>query len=101
MSNRVVVAGSDNLDRVEAPVTLKAYLMCAFSAFGGIFFGYDSGYISGVMGMLYFIRQIEGPDATSLSVFSKGLITSVLSLGTFIGMSFFIPASLVYVVARL
>lgn len=32
---------------VEAPVTLKAYLMCAFASFGGIFFGYDSGYING------------------------------------------------------
>lgn len=25
---------------VEAPVTVKTYLMCAFAAFGGIFFGY-------------------------------------------------------------
>lgn len=32
---------------IEAPVTLKAYLMCAFASFGGIFFGYDSGYING------------------------------------------------------
>ncbi|KAI8952506.1 general substrate transporter [Xylaria longipes] len=85
MSNRAAVTGSANLDRIEAPVTLKAYLMCAFSAFGGIFFGYDSGYINGVMGMPYFIKQIEGPDATSLSGSSKGLITSVLSLGTFVG----------------
>ncbi|KAI0196586.1 sugar transporter family protein [Xylaria flabelliformis] len=85
MSDRAVIIGSANLDRIEAPVTLKAYLMCAFSAFGGIFFGYDSGYINGVLGMPYFIKQIEGPDATSLSGPSKGLITSVLSLGTFIG----------------
>ncbi|KAJ2978426.1 hypothetical protein NUW58_g7501 [Xylaria curta] len=85
MSDSAVVVGSANRDRIEAPVTLKAYLMCAFSAFGGIFFGYDSGYINGVMGMPYFIKQIEGPDATSLSGASKGLITSVLSLGTFVG----------------
>ncbi|KAI0865961.1 general substrate transporter [Xylaria cubensis] len=85
MSDHAVVIGSANLDRIEAPVTLKAYLMCAFSAFGGIFFGYDSGYINGVLGMPYFIKQIGGPDATSLSGPSKGLITSVLSLGTFIG----------------
>ena len=32
---------------IEAPVTFKAYLMCAFASFGGIFFGYDSGYING------------------------------------------------------
>ncbi|KAI0452268.1 general substrate transporter [Xylaria acuta] len=85
MSDRAVAIGSADLDRIEAPVTLKAYLMCAFSAFGGIFFGYDSGYINGVMGMPYFIKQIEGPDATSLSGPSKGLIISVLSLGTFVG----------------
>ncbi|KAI1754641.1 general substrate transporter [Xylaria castorea] len=85
MSDRAVVIGSANLDRIEAPVTIKAYLMCAFSAFGGIFFGYDSGYVNGVLGMPYFIKQIEGPDATSLSGPTKGLITSVLSLGTFVG----------------
>ncbi|GAP84081.2 putative sugar transporter [Rosellinia necatrix] len=85
MSDSVVRPMLADSDRTEAPVTLKAYLMCAFSAFGGIFFGYDSGYISGVMAMPYFIRQIEGPDATRLSGSSKGLITSVLSLGTFIG----------------
>lgn len=46
--------------RVEAPVTWKTYLMCAFAAFGGIFFGYDSGYISGVMAMDYFITEFQG-----------------------------------------
>lgn len=45
--------------RVEAPVTFKTYLMCAFAAFGGIFFGYDSGYINGVLGMKRFIAQFE------------------------------------------
>jgi hypothetical protein len=88
MSDRTVIIHPANVDRIEAPVTLKAYLMCAFSAFGGIFFGYDSGYVNGVMGMPYFIKQIEGPDATSLSGPSKGLIISILSLGTFIGRYF-------------
>ncbi|KAI1819825.1 general substrate transporter [Xylaria intraflava] len=83
--NTIVIIGSSSLDRVEAPVTLKGYLLCVFSAFGGIFFGYDSGYISGVMGMAYFIKQIEGPDATVLDGRTKALITSLLSLGTFIG----------------
>lgn len=26
-------------ERVEAPVTIKAYLLCVFASFGGIFFG--------------------------------------------------------------
>lgn len=33
---------ADDVEHIEAPVTLKAYLMCAFASFGGIFFGYDS-----------------------------------------------------------
>ncbi|KAI0021916.1 putative transporter [Xylariomycetidae sp. FL0641] len=78
-------AGTTNPERVEAPITLKAYMMCAFAAFGGIFFGYDSGYINGVMGMKYFVHTIEGPDATALTGSHKSLITSILSAGTFFG----------------
>ncbi|KAI1762831.1 general substrate transporter [Hypoxylon sp. FL1150] len=85
MAGGAVPHGSADVSRVEAPVTIKAYLMCAFAAFGGIFFGYDSGYISGVMGMNYFIHQIEGPDATALRSDHKSLITSILSAGTFFG----------------
>lgn len=78
-------AGGHDLTRVEAPVTFKAYMMCIFAAFGGIFFGYDSGYISGVMGMEFFVHVIEGPDATALTSSHKSLITSILSAGTFFG----------------
>jgi hypothetical protein len=46
--------------RIEAPITWKTYLMCAFAAFGGIFFGYDSGYVNGVLGMDYFIHEFTG-----------------------------------------
>ncbi|TAQ83045.1 hypothetical protein B7494_g8631 [Chlorociboria aeruginascens] len=86
-----------DVTRIEAPVTIKTYLMCAFAAFGGIFFGYDSGYISGVMGMNYFIHlytgiPYPGPDASTavkaafvLPAWKKSLITSVLSAGTFFG----------------
>ncbi|KAI1845159.1 hypothetical protein JX265_002757 [Neoarthrinium moseri] len=74
-----------DVSRVEAPVTIKAYLMCAFAAFGGIFFGYDSGYISGVNGMDFFIKTIDGPDATALTSWKKSLIVSILSAGTFFG----------------
>ncbi|MCJ1262745.1 hypothetical protein MMC22_002615 [Lobaria immixta] len=87
-----LVATADT-GRIEAPVTIKAYLMCAFSAFGGIFFGYDSGYISGVMGMNYFIEHFEPLDASLagdkdkfvLAAWKKSLITSILSAGTFFG----------------
>jgi hypothetical protein len=45
------VKGGAAHDRVEAPVTVRGYLLCVFAAFGGILFGYDSGYINGVLGM--------------------------------------------------
>ena len=60
MPGGVVLSATADTSRVEAPVTTKAYLMCAFAAFGGIFFGYDSGYINGVQGMAYFITQYTG-----------------------------------------
>ncbi|KAJ5887730.1 hypothetical protein N7495_007771 [Penicillium taxi] len=78
--------------RLEAPVTIKTYLMCAFAAFGGIFFGYDSGYISGVLGMNYFIETFEKLDVNTtpadkfiIPSSRKSLIVSILSAGTFFG----------------
>lgn len=66
--SRSAIAATADAARVEAPVTVKAYLMCAFAAFGGIFFGYDSGYINGVMGMSYFIQTLEGLVGLPLSI---------------------------------
>jgi hypothetical protein len=51
MAGGGVVHGTADTSRIEAPVTMKAYLMCAFAAFGGIFFGYDTGWMGGIMGM--------------------------------------------------
>ena len=76
---------TDDVNRVEAPVTWKAYLMCAFAAFGGIFFGYDSGYINGVLGSDVFIRQVEGPGHDAVTSSHNSLIVSILSAGTFFG----------------
>lgn len=96
MAGGDLVATAD-VSRIEAPVTLKAYMMCAFAAFGGIFFGFDSGYISGVMGMNYFIHLYTGipipasgasdavKKAFTLPAWKKSLITSILSAGTFFG----------------
>ncbi|KAK0119863.1 hypothetical protein ONS95_011293 [Cadophora gregata] len=76
---------TDNIEHTEAPVTLKAYLLCAFASFGGIFFGYDSGYINGVNGSAEFIRLIEGPGVDKLQSSHQSLIVSILSAGTFFG----------------
>ncbi|KAG7284849.1 hypothetical protein NEMBOFW57_009464 [Staphylotrichum longicolle] len=80
-------------------MTLKAYLLCAFAAFGGIFFGYDTGWMSGVLGMPFFITQYTGlqydyetgqpigvdPAKFALLSTTKSLMTSILSCGTFFG----------------
>ncbi|KAF2723634.1 general substrate transporter [Polychaeton citri CBS 116435] len=80
------------VERVEAPVTVKAYLMCAFAAFAGILFGFDSGYISGVLGMDEFKKDYGHPVSTEIdasgylySTSNKSLIVSILSAGTFFG----------------
>ncbi|KAK7956895.1 uncharacterized protein PG986_006117 [Apiospora aurea] len=99
MAGGVVVTGTTDVSRVEAPVTWKAYLICAFAAFGGIFFGYDTGWMSGVMAMPYFINLYTGmeydyvnkmpigvtKDEFHLSSSMQSLFTSILSCGTFFG----------------
>lgn len=84
MSNQAPAATAD-ISRIEAPVTWKAYLICMFASTGGLLFGYDSGYINGVIGNPIFIREVEGPYATSLTGSHQSLIVSILSAGTFFG----------------
>ncbi|KAK5661839.1 hypothetical protein OQA88_9943 [Cercophora sp. LCS_1] len=79
------LTGTQDVERIEAPVTWKAYLICAFASFGGIFFGYDSGYINGVLGSKIFIEAVEGIGAASISESNTSLIVSILSCGTFFG----------------
>jgi hypothetical protein len=67
--------GTADVARIEAPVSIRAYLLCAFASFGGILFGYDSGYISGVIGMVgpgLFSETDAGTDL-HLRPMSKGL----------------------------
>lgn len=93
-NNNVGLDEEPFVDRIEAPVTIKAYLLCAFASFGGIFFGYDSGYINGVTGSKVFISIIEGSPIDSgktLTASHNSLIVSILSAGTFFGtISYFI-----------
>ncbi|KAL2136880.1 hypothetical protein VTI74DRAFT_606 [Chaetomium olivicolor] len=79
------LATTQDVERIEAPVTWKAYLICAFASFGGIFFGYDSGYINGVLGSKIFIHAVEGINAKEVSESHTSLIVSILSCGTFFG----------------
>lgn len=41
-----------DIAHTEAPMSFRSYLICAFASFGGLLFGYDSGYINGVLGMV-------------------------------------------------
>jgi MFS family permease len=79
------LAATSDVNRIEAPVTWKAYLLCAFASFGGIFFGYDSGYINGVNGVQPFIDSVMGPGHDALASSKQSLIVSILSCGTFFG----------------
>jgi MFS family permease len=73
-----------DVEQIEAPVTWKAYLICAFASFGGIFFGYDTGYVNGVTGAAVFIEKID-PGMKTLTSSHNSLIVSILSAGTFFG----------------
>jgi len=86
MAGGTGLAATADVNRIEAPVTWKAYLICAFASFGGIFFGYDSGYINGVNNMSQFYTRVENnPSAKALSGPHSSLIVSILSCGTFFG----------------
>lgn len=91
-SGRQMSVGTADVSRVEAPITARAYLICAFASFGGILFGYDSGYISGVLGMTFFKEHFGGPvpvkidpSGFNIATWQKSLIVSILSAGTFFG----------------
>ncbi|AEO59687.1 hypothetical protein MYCTH_2308157 [Thermothelomyces thermophilus ATCC 42464] len=79
------LATTQDVEKIEAPVTWKAYLICAFASFGGIFFGYDSGYINGVLASKLFINAVEGAGKDAISESHSSLIVSILSCGTFFG----------------
>jgi hypothetical protein len=111
----IPISGTADVSRVEAPVTIRAYLLIAFAAFGGIFFGYDTGWMGGVLNMDYFIQQYTGAeypdvkfpgqakDSADITAYRKAtfsvsprdtsLTTSILSAGTFFGKNPFYCAS--------
>ncbi|RDA95478.1 hypothetical protein CP533_5393 [Ophiocordyceps camponoti-saundersi (nom. inval.)] len=81
----VALHTAQDVEHAEAPVTWKAYVLCAFASFGGIFFGYDSGYINGVLGSKVFVHALMGPNVEKVSENYSSLIVSILSCGTFFG----------------
>lgn len=70
----------------------------AFSAFGGILFGYDTGVIGGVKEMKDWLRTFGFESATTktgyaISTSNESLVVSILSAGTFFGALMAAPAA--------
>ena len=61
-------------------------LCAAFSALGGLLFGYDQGVISVTLVMDHFLDRFpEVSDDAPGAGFKKGLMTAMITLGAFIG----------------
>ncbi|KAM0248018.1 hypothetical protein ACHAQJ_009623 [Trichoderma viride] len=72
---------------MEAPMTFRAYILCGFAALGGILFGFDSGYISGLLDLPFLIHLYTAVDKANFKLPTQqdSLIVSILSAGTFSG----------------
>ena len=80
--------------RKIASVPFKTILMCGFASFGGILFGYDSGYINGVLDIPQFkidyghsgwVNNTKAYNGYLYNTWQKSLIVSILSAGTLFG----------------
>ncbi|KAF2181701.1 glucose transporter-like protein [Zopfia rhizophila CBS 207.26] len=62
-----------------------AIMIGLFVAFGGVLFGYDTGTISGILAMPYWLREFSTQEDNTLTASEDSLIVSILSAGTFFG----------------
>jgi sugar porter (SP) family MFS transporter len=56
-----------------------------FVAFGGVLFGYDTGTISGILAMPFWLQEFTTTSDQKLTTSENSLIVSILSAGTFFG----------------
>lgn len=73
-----------NFGEKKSGSTTMGILVGIFAAFGGILFGFDTGTISGILGMKYVTEHFPKNGHTFTSS-EKSLIVSILSVGTFFG----------------
>lgn len=77
----------------DSPVprlTIHSFIMGVFVSMGGFIFGYDTGQISGFLGMPEFQQRFgqkngNGDDGYHFSNVRSGLIVALLSVGTLMG----------------
>lgn len=74
-----------NTDEKTEGSTFMAIFVGVFAAFGGVLFGYDTGTISGVLGMQYVKDHFPSNKDGKFTSSESSLIVSILSLGTFVG----------------
>ncbi|KAF2766787.1 high affinity glucose transporter RGT2 [Teratosphaeria nubilosa] len=70
-----------------------AIVIGLFVAFGGVLFGYDTGTISGILAMPYWVRSFATNGNDKITPSQDALIVSILSAGTFCGALFAAPAA--------
>jgi len=64
-----------------------------FVSFGGVLFGYDTGTISGILAMPFWVQQFRKPGNEGITPSEDSLIVSILSAGTFFGALLAAPAA--------
>ncbi|KAF2841660.1 glucose transporter-like protein [Patellaria atrata CBS 101060] len=65
--------------------TWPAIAIGLFVAFGGVLFGYDTGTISGIIAMEYWLEEFSTEGNGQITGAQDSLIVSILSAGTFFG----------------
>lgn len=82
------MAGPVTFAPPEGKSSKMAIIIAGFAAFGGFLYGYDTGYIAGVKAMPFWLRSAGqlGPDGKyMITTGQDSLVTSILSVGTFVG----------------
>ncbi|KAH9472019.1 hypothetical protein Pst134EA_002648 [Puccinia striiformis f. sp. tritici] len=82
------VAGPVSFAPPEGKSSKMAIIIAGFAAFGGFLYGYDTGYIAGVKAMPFWLRsagQLGSDGKYSITTSQDSLVTSILSVGTFVG----------------
>lgn len=83
-----VMAGPVSFAPPEGKSSKMAIIIAGFAAFGGFLYGYDTGYIAGVKAMPFWLRsagQLGSDGKYHITTSQDSLVTSILSVGTFVG----------------